>query len=282
MLVQKYNDRVKIKNDQMRDRYHIKGWRVMNKAERLQRIFEILLAEGNASTKYLAEALGVSEITIRRDINNLCSDPNSPIKKVHGGVVYSLEKSGFEPMFDLKISHMADEKKKIARMALELVENGDTIFLDSGTTVYYFAKMLRSKRGLRIVTVDVRIAEELAEQPQIKTIVACGEVRPGYYSIGGAETVAFLETFRADKAFIAADAWNLEGVFNSSNFEVAVKRKMIELARSSYLLVDHTKFNKNAFIRVSDIDVFKAIITDQPLPSDISNELSKRGITVMF
>lgn len=254
----------------------------MNKAERIQKILEILLAEGNASTKYLAEALGVSEITIRRDVNDLCSDVTLPLKKVHGGVIYSLEKLGFEPMFDLKISQLAEEKKRIAKIALELVENGDTIFLDSGTTIYYFAKMLRSKRGLRVVTVDIKVAEELAEQPHIKTIIACGEVRPGYYSVGGTETVMFLETFRTDKAFIAADAWNLEGVFNSSNFEVAIKRKIIELARNSYLLVDHTKYNKNAFIKVSDINVFKAIVTDQPPPSDVLTELGKRGITVMF
>lgn len=254
----------------------------MNKAERIQKILEILLAEGNASTRYLAEALGVSEITVRRDVNDLCSDTNLPLKKVHGGVVYSLDKLGFEPMFDLKISRLSEEKKKIARIALELVENGDTIFLDSGTTIYYFAKILSSKKGLRVVTVDIKIAEELAQQPHIKTIIACGEVRPGYYSVGGTETLLFLETFRTDKAFIAADAWNLDGIFNSSNFEVAVKRKMIQLARDSYLLADHTKYNKNAFIKVTDINVFKAIVTDQPPPSDVLTELGRRGITVMF
>lgn len=254
----------------------------MNKSERIQRIIEILLSEGNASTEFLANALGVSESTIRRDLVDLTSDNSLPIKRVRGGVVYSLEKMSFEPMFELKVSKMISEKKEIAKIACDLVENGDTLFLDSGTTIYYFAKLLGSKRGIKVVAVDIKVAEELSKYPNVKTILACGEVRPGYYTIGGTQTINFLEAFRADKAFISTDAWNLEGIFNSSDFEVEVKRKMIELSKQHYLLADHTKFGKTAFIKVANIDVFNAIITSKPLPKDAIQKLKEIGISVKF
>ncbi|WP_009609672.1 DeoR/GlpR family DNA-binding transcription regulator [Caldanaerobacter subterraneus] len=254
----------------------------MNKAERIQKIFEILSSEGNASTKYLAEVLGVSEATIRRDLSKLAEDNTLPLSRVRGGVIYSLEKAGFEPMFDLKLSRMVEEKRKIAKLALNFIEDGDTLFLDSGTTIYYLAKIMGSKKGLKVVTVDVKIAAELAKHPNIKTILAGGEVRCGYYSIGGEETINFLSQFRVEKAFLATDGWRKDGTFNSSNFEVGVKRKMIELSKKRYLLADHTKYGRDAFIKVADLDVFDAIITDSPLPSEIINWLKEKGILVIF
>ncbi|MEM4235364.1 MAG: DeoR/GlpR family DNA-binding transcription regulator, partial [Candidatus Methanomethylicaceae archaeon] len=126
------------------------------------------------------------------------------------------------------------------------------------------------------------VAEELARFPNILTIVVCGEVRPGYFSIGGTEAVKFLSSFRADKAFIATDAWNIEGTFNSSIFEVEIKRTLLELASKRYLLADHTKFGKNAFVKVSDINVFDAIVTDQNLPKSVVEELKKLGVDVIY
>ncbi|MGC8691385.1 MAG: DeoR/GlpR family DNA-binding transcription regulator, partial [Caldisericum sp.] len=83
-------------------------------------------------------------------------------------------------------------------------------------------------------------------------------------------------------AFIATDGWNLDGTFNSSNFEVAIKRKMIELSKKKYLLADHTKCSKNMFIKVTDIGVFDAIITDSPVPFNIEKQLKEIGIPILF
>ncbi|MGC8611577.1 MAG: DeoR/GlpR family DNA-binding transcription regulator [Athalassotoga sp.] len=253
----------------------------MNKSERIKRIFEVISQEGNASTKYLAELLGVSEATVRRDIVNLESDGEIPMRRVRGGVVFSLEKSGFEPMFDLKLSNMIEEKKKIARIALDQIDDGDSIFLDSGTTIYYLAKIMGSKKGIKAVVVDLRVAEELSKHPNIRTIVACGEVRAGYYSIGGNETVNFLKQFHVEKAFIATDGWNLTGTFNSSDFEVEIKRRMIDLSDKRYLLADHSKYGKNAFIKVADLGVFDFLITDMDLPKNIVESLNKIGIKIL-
>ncbi|BBJ27524.1 DeoR/GlpR family DNA-binding transcription regulator [Athalassotoga saccharophila] len=253
----------------------------MNKSERIKKIFEVISQEGNASTKYLAELLGVSEATVRRDIVNLESDGEIPMRRVRGGIVFSLDKSGFEPMFDLKLSNMIEEKKKIAQIALDQIDDGDSIFLDSGTTIYYLAKIMGSKKGIKAVVVDLKVAEELSKHPNIRTIVACGSVRSGYYSIGGNETVNFLNQFHVEKSFIATDGWNLAGTFNSSDFEVEIKRKMIALSEKRYLLADHSKYGKNAFIKVSDLKEFDVLITDRDLPKDVTEYLNKNGIKIL-
>lgn len=253
----------------------------MNKLDRIQRIIDIVRTEGNATIKYLARLLNVSEATVRRDLRTVCSSDTVPVKRIKGGILYSLEKLGYEPMFDLKVTRMVEAKKKIARTAVDLLEDGDTLALDSGTTIYYFARLLGSKRGLKVIATDLKVAEELAKSPCIQTIIVCGEVRPGYFSIGGIEAVKFLSLFHVDKVFISTDAWTLEGTFNSSSFEAEVKRTLLKLASKKYLLADHTKFGKKAFIKVSDINVFDAIITDQNPPPDVLEELKSMGVNVV-
>ena len=118
----------------------------MDKNERLFKILDVLRSEGNASTKYLANLLDVSEATIRRDLKNLSEEDTFPVNRVHGGIIYSLEKIGSEPMFDIKLSQKIEEKKKIAKFITDLVDDRDTIILDSGTTCYYIARELVRKR----------------------------------------------------------------------------------------------------------------------------------------
>ncbi len=254
----------------------------MDKASRLQKIFEIVASQGSASSKYLTNVLNVSESTIRRDLVQICADSSFPVKRVHGGVLFSVEKTGLEPMFEVKLSKMIEEKKKISRIASHVVEDGDTILLDSGTTLYYFAKTLGGKRGLKTVSTDVKVAEEISRHPNIQNIITCGEVRAGYYSIGGEQCTEFLKTVNAEKAFIGTDGWTLEGSFNSSIFEVGVKRELIRHAKQSYLIADHTKFGKEAFMKVVDMRSFTAVITDSPPPVSVMKKLKKMGINVIF
>ena len=254
----------------------------MNKNKRFMKILDILKSEGNASTKYLSGILQVSEATIRRDTIELIGSDHFPIKRVHGGVIYSLEKSGLEPMFDIKLSQFVEEKKKIAKLASTLVEDGDTLILDSGTTAYYLARELVKKKGLKIVTVDVKIAEKLARYPNIQTILIGGAVRAGYFSIGGEIAHRYLSEFRGDKGFLTTDGWDLNGTYNSSMFEVEVKKSIIQSSIKNFLMADHSKYQKNALINIVNIEKFDAIITDSSPPEDVLESLKEKGIKIIF
>lgn len=254
----------------------------MNKNKRFMKILDVLKSEGNASTKYLSGILQVSEATIRRDIIELGGRDYSPIKRVHGGAIYSLEKSGLEPMFNIKLAQLVEEKKKIARLAANLVEDGDVVILDSGTTAYYLASELVKKKGLKIVTMDVKIAEKLARHPNIQTILVGGVVRAGYFSIGGEMAHRYLSEFKGDKGFLTTDGWDLNGTYNSSMFEVETKKTIIQSSMNIFLIADHTKYGKIALIKVANVEKFNAIITDSPPPEDVLESLKEKRIEIIF
>ena len=254
----------------------------MNRNKRFEKISEILKTEGNGSTKYLAAILQISEATIRRDLTELEGSGQFPVKRVHGGAIYSLEKSGLEPMFNIKLSQLMEEKKKVAKLAANLVEDGDTIILDSGTTAYYLASELVKKKGLKIVTTDIKIAEKLGRHPTIQTIIIGGEVRPGYFSIGGELAIRYLSGFRGDKGFLSTDGWDLNGTYNASMFEVGIKRSIIQSSVKTFLVADSSKYGKIALIKVADIEEFKAIIVDKPLPKDVLKSLEEKKIKIVF
>lgn len=254
----------------------------MNKNKRFTKISEILKTEGNASTKFLAAILQISEATIRRDLAELAGSGLFPVKRVHGGAIYSIEKSGLEPMFNIKLSRLMEEKKKVAKLAAELVEDGDTVILDSGTTAYYLAGEMVKKRGLKIITMDVKIAEKLARYPTVQTILIGGEVRAGYFSVGGEIALKYLSEFRGDKGFLSTDGWDINGTYNASMFEVGIKRAIIQSSRRTFLIADHTKYGKMALIKVADIEEFEAIIVDKSLPKDILKSLEEKKIKIIF
>jgi len=254
----------------------------MNRNKRFEKISEILKIERNGSTKYLAAILQVSEATIRRDLTELERSGRFPVKRVHGGAIYSLEKSGLEPMFNIKLSRLMEEKKKVAKLAANLVEDGDTIILDSGTTAYYLASELVKKKGLKIVTTDIKIAEKLGRYPTVQTIIIGGEVRPGYFSIGGELAIRYLSGFRGDKGFLSTDGWDLNGTYNASMFEVGIKKSIIQSSVKTFLVADSSKYGKIALIKVADIEEFEAIIVDKPLPEDALKSLEEKKIKIFF
>ena len=193
-----------------------------------------------------------------------------------------MEKSGLEPMFNIKFSQLVEEKKKIAKLAANLVEDGDTIILDSGTTAYFLASELAKKKGLKIVTMDVKIAEKLARHSNIQTILIGGVVRAGYFSVGGEMAHRYLREFRGDKGFLAADAWDLNGTYNSSVFEVDIKKSIIQSSMNTFLIADHAKYGKIALIKVANIEKFNAIITDSSPTEDVLQNLKEKGIKIIF
>ncbi len=259
-----------------------KGGIKLKKSERFQRIMNILSQTGNASTTYLSSLLGVSESTIRRDLNEM-AETNEEVERVHGGVVLKSSKVGIELMFDLKLNKNIEEKKRIAKKALELIEDGDSIILDSGSTCFQIAKLLYQKKGLRVITCDVKIAEELGKFGDVETIIIGGLVRPGYYSIGGDLAVEIMSKFSAEKAFLGIDAIDIEkGITNASMFEVGIKKDIIKNAKQIIAVSDHTKFGKIALAKVADIEELDLIITDKDLNRSYIEEIETRGIKLIL
>lgn len=248
----------------------------MKKAERIAQIVEKLRIEGSVTVSNLSKELRVSEPTIRRDLIEIMETIDIPVIRVHGGLILNVDKGGIEPLFEAKLSLMKEQKQKIAEKAIDFIEDGDSIMLDSGTTALYLAKLLYKKKNLKVVTVDVKIAHELSMLSNIEVYIIAGQVRNGYYSIGSTLAENTLRQFYADKAFLTADAIDpVAGVTNFSMFEVGVKRVMAESAKKIILIADHTKIGKKGLVKVCDLQSVDVFITSKGSNPELVEQLRK-------
>ena len=208
---------------------------------------------------------------------------NQNLKRVHGGVVLVDTRDDLEYMFELKFARNVELKKRLAVAAAELVQNGDSLIIDSGSTCLYAAMELHNKTDLRVVTLDVKIAEELAKYDNIESIIIGGVIRPGYYTVGESIAESMLDQFAVDKAILSADAVDIaQGITNYSVFEVGVKKRMIEKASEVILIADHTKFGKTSFYKVADLSTFSTIISTDGLLQEYIDGIVELGINLLL
>ena len=256
----------------------------MRRFERGERILGLLKEKGNASIVSLAKTLGISESSVRRDISYMTRLPQyRNVHRVRGGIYIDTKRAEFEYLFEQKVTLHRELKKAIARKALEYVEDGDSILIDSGTTCLYFAQMLGAKKHLKVITIDIKIAEVLGTYEEMESCVIGGVIRPGYYTIGGSNALENLDKFSGYKVFMSADAVDAAtGLSNTSEFEVGVKRKIIESGRQVILLVDYTKFNKKALYRIASLSRIDTVITNRDLDLDTVQQLKDLNCTVVL
>jgi DeoR/GlpR family transcriptional regulator of sugar metabolism len=250
----------------------------MKQVTRINQIYDVLKEKGNASTRYLCSLFGVSESTIRRDIEVLSAEQED-VNRVHGGVVLDSDRAGLEYMFELKVNFNAEYKRRIAGVAIELIQDGDTFILDSGSTCLEVARQLHKRQKLRVVTTDIKIAEELGKHESIETYVTGGAVRPGYYTLGDSIAAEVLDHFRVGRAIMSADGIDIEkGITNITTFEVGVKKKIIDMCDDIVLVADHTKFGKTSFYRIADLSSISTIVTTADIDPQIRREIEAMGI----
>lgn len=232
--------------------------------QRRREILSLLAENGGVDVPRLAQRLDVSPATVRRDLALL--EDLGQLERTHGGAVTSGTGTAFEPRYDEKRMRATAEKQAIARAAVELVRDGAVVVLDSGSTTFALARELKRRRGLTAITVDLKIAIELAEVPGFDVIVVGGRVRPELFGVVGPMTQEALSELHADVAFLGADAISLAaGVTNASLDEVAIKRAIVAAARTSYVLADASKFGQVSLAKVADVHRFTGIVTDAGL-----------------
>lgn len=242
--------------------------------QRRRRIIEVLAAEQAADVTSLAGTFEVSPATIRRDLQQL--ERSGLVTRTHGGAVTS-ESKAFEPLYAEKAHEQAREKEAIAARAAQIVEDGDVIVLDSGSTTLALAKHLKQHRDLTVIATDLKIAIELADVPTFNVIVVGGQVRPGLYSLVGSTAEHVMAQFHANHAFIGADAIDLQmGISNASMLEVNIKRQVIASASNVVLVADHSKFERTSLVKVADLAAFDTIVTDADIDPTTAQRYTDR------
>ena len=247
-----------------------------------ERRYEIILDQinkhGSVSLNELAVKANSSRSTVRRDIYEL--EKKHLLKCVRGGAVsISGTVEQIEPSFSVREDLFADEKARIARYAHDLVKPGETLILDSGTTIHEFSKTLYDISPLYVATNDLKSATELAHCTNIDLVVLGGSLRKNHFSLHGYFTDNMIMQLHADRAFIGVDGidFNL-GLMNFSSEEVQSKKLMMQVSKQVIVLCDHSKFDKIAFINICSLNKVDLLITGKETEQKYIDNLNSLGI----
>jgi DeoR family fructose operon transcriptional repressor len=246
--------------------------------ERRRRILDRLRVSGKVTVEELSAEFGVSLPTIRTDLARL--EEQGLLQRTHGGAI---PPSGtlFEPAYAQRQVIRHAEKQAIARAAAELVEEGETILLDAGTTTYELALALRDRQALTVVTNSIPIVLALMENRGIEVTLIGGRVQPRRLAVLGPLAVRFLAAFRVDKAFLSFNGVDVEAGFTVVDFEAAeAKERMMACARETIVLADSEKIGRAAFAHVAPVAAARRLITDEGIPPASLRALQEAGLDV--
>lgn len=248
--------------------------------EQRQRIIrERMRAGQGVKVAELAAEFAVSESTIRRDLRDLVE--SGLLERTHGGAVPvgTLD----EPSIAEKREHNLTEKVAIARVAAAMVQDGESIILDAGTTTLEIARQLRSRQGLTVVTNAYNIVMELAGSGNIEVVVTGGVARGNTMALVGPTAEHMLEGINVDRVFLGTNGVDLtRGLTVPTQAEAMVKRRMVAAARQVVVVADHTKMNKVSFAAIAPIKQMDTLISDTACDPTLVRALNALGIQVLL
>ncbi len=243
-------------------------------AERINKVMSYVERYGNAKISELALAIGVSESTIRRDLDALVN--SGKIERTHGGAILPRRSLSFEHPYKEKMRILPENKKRIGEFCAKMVQDGDTVFLDSGTTIFRIGENLTQKKNLTIFTYDLFIASMLCFDVSTQVIVTGGVKREGHNVLTGSVTEDFISRIRFNTLFLGADAIDEHfGISNTILPEASIKTKLCRAANKVVLAADSTKFGKTAVAKVCDLNEVDCIVTDTGLRQNLFDVFSK-------
>ena len=228
--------------------------------QRRDQIIKLLQEDGSAKVVDLAKLFRVSEVTIRQDLDQL--EAENQIIREHGGA-YLKNVEDQVRSFSLANTEHMDRKELIGRKAASLIESGETIILDSGSTTTEIARNLKGRKHITVITNALNIALMLGVEPGIEVMMTGGEFKPPTLSLTGQKAADFLQDIHVDKLFLATAGISLKaGLTYPSISDLVVKKAMIEAAEIVYLVADSSKMRKSAFASLGALSLINYIITD--------------------
>lgn len=254
-----------------------------NPASRQAELLSQLNRIGFMSVGDLAAATGVSEITVRRDLARL--ERAGSVRRTHGGAL-GLKRDdenvfdAHEPSFEARRRNNGAAKIRIARAAERLIRPGQSIALDTGTTTFELARLLRRISDLRIFTNSTRIAWLLADNPN-PVYLPAGRVRGQELSIYGKVAIESLQDYSFDIFFVGISGLAADGLFDYSPEDTEVKRAFIARSAKIVALCDSTKFNHKAMVRVAELGEIHAVVCDAAPQASLAGPLSHADVELI-
>jgi DeoR family transcriptional regulator, aga operon transcriptional repressor len=255
------------------------------KEERRNRILSMLKEKGTLKSSELSDIFNVTLETIRKDMEFL--DEQGLLKRTFGGAIVaagsesSVVSDIFDPSVDLRNIAHEIEKVEIGKFAASMVSPGETIVMDSSTTTLQMVRFLPENSDIVVITNALVTLNELSRKKGITVIAVGGYFRLKSTSFLGSMAMKNLENFNINKAFMSGNAFSVEkGLMDPNEQEAEFKRKMIEVAGESVLLIDSSKFGHMAPITTCSVAAFSTVISDKGLPDSEVNKLEKLNLKV--
>jgi DeoR/GlpR family transcriptional regulator of sugar metabolism len=248
--------------------------------ERRTQILQIVRTEGRARVNELANRFSSSAVTIRNDLNEL--HQRGLVLRSHGGAVLPDTILRESPVHERLKTH-AEEKRRIGAIAATLINDGETIILDSGTTTLEIARQIKNKQGLQVITNGVNIAAELLDAREVQTFIVGGTLRVDSASIVGRSTEEMFEQFSADKLFLSGAGCDPDfGVSGANLEETMVNRAMLRIAREIILVADASKFSKRSMVRIASFSEIDTVISDTGLREEMQEKVRGLGCNLIL
>ena len=249
-------------------------------SERHQLILQRLEADGRVSVSELSHRVGVSEMTIRRDLETL--EQAGALSRVHGGAVPSQSQS-YEPPFAVRATRNLAAKQRIGKAAAALLHEGETAVLDAGTTTLEVARALRGRRNLRLLALSLHIADHLVDEPGLTVMLAGGIARPGERSMIGWLAEQTFENLSFDTIFLTVGGIDLEHGLTEYNLDdAAVKRVAFASSRRRIAVADASKLGRTAFARIAPIEQLDVLVTDAAASNTFLDGIRDAGVEVVI
>ena len=244
--------------------------------DRSEKVLEMLQMHHFMSISEIAHSLDVSEMTVRRDVRKLSE--KGKLRLVYGGVTsVETDEVGLSYTVNGEQSKNTEQKKAIARKAAELLEPNDVILLDSGTTIQFLAELLDPDIPYTIICYSLNSLNIVTKLPNSTVISPGGIFSQRSLMFSGAEAVAFIKKYRANKAFIAATGYEIKHGLTCGYIEDApMKQAAMESSVESILLLDASKFGKVATCSFAVIENFDVVITDERISDEYENNIRKQ------
>lgn len=247
----------------------------LSKRDRQQRILAELRVSATLRISELANELGVSYETIRRDLEEM--GESGLINRTYGGAV--ARPFGFEPAWNERANAMTAEREHIASLAIRFVQPGEVLMIDAGSTTLHFARRLAAElKDLTVITNSFAVAQAVATNPSMSVIACPGRYEVQEGGVAGPDCIAFLSRFNANRAVIGASGFTLEGPNEANSNAAAVKRAMLARAQERMLLIDHLKFGQPNLEVVCALQDLNRIVTDKAPAREMALALRKAEI----
>lgn len=251
----------------------------MTSHERRLTIIDLLRHQPGLKVTEIASALSVSEGTVRNDLNAL--EQEKLLTRFHGGAVLMERNNFLQSCFASRHEQHLPEKEAIAKTAAELVQDGDSIFLDASSTVYFLGLALEAKQRLRVVTNGLDVARLLTQNPTHTVILVGGTLNLDGSSVTGLFSEEILRDLHFQKAFVSASGFSVEHGLTEVHWDEAkLKRKAIESAQEIFALIDSSKLGKEDLTSFARPEQIRCLFTDGGITDEWMEWVARAGMAV--